>query len=94
LLENEPSATVAEVVVGIVPVEETESQKERAARERNTARILEADRRDEATLADSTVFQDITAAQRSFILDHAGFANRRIVLDSKQEAGHETVDRV
>jgi hypothetical protein len=27
-------------------------------------------------------------------LDHAGFANRRIVLDSKQEAGHETVDRV
>jgi hypothetical protein len=37
---------------------------------------------------------DVSATQRRFILDHAGFANRRIVLDSKQEAGHKIDDQV
>jgi hypothetical protein len=38
--------------------------------------------------------QDLSSAQRSFVLDNASIANRQIVLDSKQEAGHETEDRV
>jgi hypothetical protein len=40
------------------------------------------------------VFPNLFATQRDFILDHSGSANRRIILDSKNESGHESGDRV
>jgi hypothetical protein len=43
---------------------------------------------------DTESFQDFSLAQRNCILGHASTANSRIVLDSKQEAGHESRDEV
>jgi hypothetical protein len=45
-------------------------------------------------LSDTAEIQDLSAAQRDFILGFASTANRSLVFDAKQEGSHEDRDRV